>query len=216
MDFLGGAVPPAVAARLAAAHNPASLQAEVIAVDGGMDRGTTDSDDGKKEKASASFTVKVSTTHDGYNSYTVKRRYRQFDALQTQLKAQFKGVPELPAKDSFARKDGAYLEKRRSGLDVYLRALVADPVLAACEDTRQFLELASARARGSGCGRRRARGGGSARRPRDHPASRRRRPRALGRARRGRCGGGHFVSALASIVRLGDQVLVAVKCEPIE
>ena len=91
-----------------------------------MDRGTTDSDDGKKEKASASFTVKVSTTHDGYNSYTVKRRYRQFDALQTQLKAQFKGVPELPAKDSFARKDGAYLEKRRSGLDVYLRALVAD------------------------------------------------------------------------------------------
>ena len=144
MDFLGGAVPPAVAARLAAAHNPASIQAEVIAVDGGMDRGTTDSDDGKKEKASASFTVKVSTTHDGYNSYTVKRRYRQFDALQTQLKAQFKGVPELPAKDSFARKDGAYLEKRRSGLDVYLRALVADPVLAACEDTRQFLELASA------------------------------------------------------------------------
>ena len=89
MDFLGGAVPPAVAARLAAAHNPASIQAEVIAVDGGMDRGTTDSDDGKKEKASASFTVKVSTTHDGYNSYTVKRRYRQFDALQTQLKAQF-------------------------------------------------------------------------------------------------------------------------------
>ena len=66
----------------------------------------------------------------------MKRRYRQFDALQAQLKAQFKGVPELPAKDSFARKDGAYLEKQRSGLDVYLRALVADPVLAACEDTR--------------------------------------------------------------------------------
>ena len=82
------------------------------------------------------FTVKVSAAHDSYNSYMVKRRYRQFDALHSTLKAGYRNLPELPGKGSMSAKDQKFLDKRKEGLSAYLRALIADPVLAGSDDVR--------------------------------------------------------------------------------
>ena len=63
----------------------------------------------------------------------VRRRYRQFDALHAVLKLGYRNLPELPGKGGMSggRGDQKFIDKRRDGLSAYLRALIADPVLAA-------------------------------------------------------------------------------------
>ena len=101
----------------------------------------------QKEGTVATFCVKVSTSHDGYNSFVVRRRFRQFDALHSTLKSSgFKGVPDLPSKQGFGgtSKHRAFLEKRQTGLNTFLAALLNDPAIAISEDLRSFLELNAA------------------------------------------------------------------------
>ena len=107
-----------------------AMTVEVVAVDLVLDKSV--------------FVVKVSNAHDSYNSYNVRRRYRQFAALHAVLKAGYRNLPELPGKSGMSAPDQQFLDRRKEGLSAYLRALIADPVLAGCDDVRSFLEISSA------------------------------------------------------------------------
>ena len=75
----------------------------------------------------------------------MRRRYRQFDALHAVLRLGYRNLPELPGKGGMSgSRDQRFLDKRREGLTAYLRALMADPVLAGSDDVRSFLEFGSA------------------------------------------------------------------------
>ena len=105
--------------------------------------------DGKAEGSSKSlffstdfaiFTIKIASSSDGYNSYRVKRRYRQFDTLHTTLRATYRGLPELPSKAS-GKDDETRAAARKEGLTSYLRTILADPVVSKSDDLAIFLEL---------------------------------------------------------------------------
>ena len=133
-----GTPPPAVMARLAAEHSRPSISAEVVRVE--------KSSEGKDEHAR--FVIKVSSKSDGYNSYHVRRRYRQFETLHQLLSKVYRGLPPLPGKASLlsvAGKDEttARAEARREGLTGYLRTLLADPAVGKSDDLASFLELSS-------------------------------------------------------------------------
>ena len=125
-----GELPVGVRAAMAMANGSRpTLQAEVVR----FEKGETE----KGEDASkVYFVLKVSTTHDSYNSYTVRRRYAQFDSLHTTLKSGYSKLPALPEKGAVSTKDKRFLEKRKGGLSTYLRAIMCDPMLAKCEDVR--------------------------------------------------------------------------------
>ena len=90
----------------------------------------------RHRQASATYIIEVSTASDGYNSYKIRRRYRQFDTLHAALKDSFRGVPELPGKGGLLKgKD--FLDKRKEGLNTYLNKVVEDPALIANEDVRR-------------------------------------------------------------------------------
>ena len=123
---------------LATGHGAPTITAEVVG---------HDEDD---EAAAAGggglwWVVQVSTAHDGFNAYRIKRRYRQFDVLDKTLRAAFQGVPDLPGKAGWlSSSDKDFLDKRKAGLSSYLRSITLDPALSQNEDVRSFLELGSA------------------------------------------------------------------------
>ena len=53
------------------------------------------------------YVIKISSVADGYNAYTLKRRYRQFDQMHAQLKTNYRGLPDLPGK-SLCASTGTY------------------------------------------------------------------------------------------------------------
>ena len=59
-----------------------------------------------------------------YNRWTLKKRYSDFEALQKDLRQTFSFLPSLPGKSFFALKKDADIEKRRVGLDHYIKELV--------------------------------------------------------------------------------------------
>jgi hypothetical protein len=120
-------------ATLTNGHAAPTITAEVIGHE--EEEGAAVGSPGSAGGAGLYWTVQVSTSHDGFNAYRIRRRYRHFDALNAQLKAAFNGVPELPGKAGFMR-DKNFLEKRRAGLTTYLRALTLDPILSQHEDVR--------------------------------------------------------------------------------
>ena len=125
-------LPAGVRAAMAMANgNRPTMTAEVVAVE--------------EVHEKTVFVVKVSTAHDSYNSYNLRRRYRQFAALHAVLRLGYRNLPELPGKGGMSgSRDQRFLDKRREGLTAYLRALMADPVLAGSDDVRSFLEFGSA------------------------------------------------------------------------
>ena len=88
-----------------------------------------------------------SACRDRYNSYTLRRRFRQFDQLHTQLRASYRGLPDLPGKGgllgSSGKDDAARAEGRREALTAYLRTLLADPEVGKCDELISWLELSS-------------------------------------------------------------------------
>lgn len=125
-------MPYTTLAALAAAEASPSLSAEILRVE--------------MDNAYATYVVKVSSSADGYNSYSVRRRFRQFDQLHSQLKSNFRGLPDLPGKSLMpsTKDEATKAEDRREGLTSYLRMLLADPVLSKCDELALFLELSSA------------------------------------------------------------------------
>jgi len=51
----------------------------------------------------------------------LKKRYKEFDDLNKSVKKLVPNMPVLPGKTLFAVKDPAELEKRKQGLDTYLK-----------------------------------------------------------------------------------------------
>ena len=126
---------PGALAEVAAEGGTPALSAEILRVE--LDA---------KDNA-AHFVIKISSSSDGYNSYMLKRRYKQFDGLHASLKARYNGLPELPGKSFTLLTGGGEAEKaenRRLPLTGYLRTLLADPVLAKSDEVASFLELSSA------------------------------------------------------------------------
>ena len=93
-------------------------------------------------KSVVTFLLNISASDDGYHSYSVKRRFRQFDAVHTRLRDSYKGVPDLPPKQApLIGKEGkaAFLGKRQAALSAFLSALLADPILAASDEERLYV-----------------------------------------------------------------------------
>ena len=132
---------PGVLAKLAAERSP-SISAEVVSVEVVDARSDGSSKSLFNSASFARFTIKVSSSADGYNSYRVKRRYRQFDALHASLRAAYRGLPELPAKVS-GKDEESRAAARKEGLTAYLRTILADPLVSKSDDLAAFLELTS-------------------------------------------------------------------------
>ena len=94
-------LPAGVRAAMAMANgNRPTMTAEVVAVE--------------EVHEKTVFVVKVSTAHDSYNSYNLRRRYRQFDALHAVLRLGYRNLPELPGKGGMSgSRDQRFLDKRR-------------------------------------------------------------------------------------------------------
>merc|ERR1712048_1091946 len=62
-------------------------------------------------------------------SRELQRRYREFAALDMELRPKHPALPTLPHKSVFFRRtfDQSFADDRKHGLEVYLSALVADP-----------------------------------------------------------------------------------------
>ena len=87
------------------------------------------------------FNVRVSV---GGLSYTLTRRYRQFQELHASLSAlglSAATLPRFPRKYSYKTQDERFVAKRREELEEYLAAVVADRQLRQCAELHQFLEL---------------------------------------------------------------------------
>lgn len=96
--------------------------------------------------SSQTFTVEVrfrlalaTDTDNDVLKHTVHRRYRQFAALSSVLRARYPGVPPLPGKHLFASRTEEFLRKRAAELDAFLSSLVAAPFAVDCEDLGAFL-----------------------------------------------------------------------------
>lgn len=71
----------------------------------------------------------------------MKKRYKEFDELNKNLKKLYANLPPMPGKTLFAVKDPNELEKRKQGLDNYLKLLIARPDVYHSDSMKQFLEL---------------------------------------------------------------------------
>ncbi|CAH3124187.1 unnamed protein product [Pocillopora meandrina] len=86
-------------------------------------------DDGKTY---ALYTINVyRASSEGTKSWTVFRRYSDFDDLHLHLKEKFGLIPSLllPGKRTFHNLDKKFLEKRRIALDTYLQNLLSTETL---------------------------------------------------------------------------------------
>ncbi|EDO37622.1 predicted protein, partial [Nematostella vectensis] len=70
-------------------------------------------------------------TQEGTNSWTIYRRYSDFDDLHMHLKNKFGPLPNLllPGKRTFRNMDKDFLEKRRAALDSYIQTLLSTDFL---------------------------------------------------------------------------------------
>lgn len=76
------------------------------------------------EKPFSAYEIKVNETGE-----LVRKRYREFDKLYFQLKAQLSGitVPKLPKKKFFGNMDESFVEKRRLQLQTWLNTVARLP-----------------------------------------------------------------------------------------
>ena len=75
------------------------------------------------------------------NSWTVSKRFAQFDVLHAALEKKTTPLPAMPAKTWFKTFDPAFVEQRRGELEVYLRALVASRVALNARELHEFFEI---------------------------------------------------------------------------
>jgi hypothetical protein len=88
----------------------------------------------------AEYTVYVIDVKRGASSWTVFRRYQQFEELRDKLKRSVPGgvPPDFPSKEG-NKKDAGVIELRRRELEKFLLALHAHPGTLASADFRTFL-----------------------------------------------------------------------------
>jgi len=74
---------------------------------------------------------------------SLTRRFRQFDALDNEIRPRHPAIPRLPQKSVFFRKNfkRGFLDEREQQLGAYLSALLANPSTLAEPSVRRFLGL---------------------------------------------------------------------------
>ena len=101
-----------------------------------------------KVSAFVDFKVHTSTDFERFASrdFFVRRRYRDFVWLRTQLMSSFPGaiVPPLPPADKPYKGDdrfsAQFVQRRQAGLELFLRRVAMHPALAKSDDLLTFLE----------------------------------------------------------------------------
>ncbi|KAM3143094.1 hypothetical protein pb186bvf_004680 [Paramecium bursaria] len=80
------------------------------------------------------------TKRDG-QQWTIEKRYSEFDDLNNNLKKIFANMPPLPGKTLFKIKEHVDIEKRRVGLDYFVKELLKRPDIFNSEPLKQFFQL---------------------------------------------------------------------------
>jgi hypothetical protein len=75
------------------------------------------------------------------NSWTVSKRFADFDVLHAALEKKTTQLPAMPAKTWFKSFDPDFVEQRRGELEVYLRALVASRVALNARELHDFFKM---------------------------------------------------------------------------
>ena len=75
------------------------------------------------------------------NSWTVSRRFAEFDVLHAALQKRTSQLPSLPAKTWFKSFDPDFVEQRRLELEVYLQAALKSRIILNAREFHSFLEL---------------------------------------------------------------------------
>lgn len=80
----------------------------------------------------------------GKSQITIRRRYREFDTLRTQLRYAFPDrkneIPDLPPKSVVSKFRAAFLENRRKGLEYFLLCVLLNPVFAQSPIIKKFVQ----------------------------------------------------------------------------
>lgn len=79
-----------------------------------------------------------------YNKWSIRKRYSDFEDLHKSLKVTYNHLPALPGKTLFALKKDADIDKRRLGLDIYVKELVKRADIYADPHFAKFLEVSRA------------------------------------------------------------------------
>eukprot|EP00761_Pharyngomonas_kirbyi_P000879 gb/GECH01000880.1/.p1 GENE.gb/GECH01000880.1/~~gb/GECH01000880.1/.p1 ORF type:complete len:265 (+),score=77.06 gb/GECH01000880.1/:1-795(+) len=89
------------------------------------------------------FTMYVIEIQEDGKRWTVKRRYREFSQFNQELGKKYtrKKLPKMPPKQLFGNMSQYNIHKRRIGLKLYLRELMADEELFDCSEVRRFLNI---------------------------------------------------------------------------
>jgi hypothetical protein len=90
----------------------------------------------------AAFSVTFATNMTGYTppSHPVRRRFREFEWLRTQLSLRFptQPLPPLPPKGFFGRFSSQFIADRTTGLQEFLSNVAHNPVFLASDLLRWF------------------------------------------------------------------------------
>lgn len=90
------------------------------------------------------YTIEIHSTDQQNVDFALRkltRRYREFAALDTELRPRHQALPTLPEKSVFFRRTfkHGFMDDRERRLDAYLSALVADPAAVAEPSVQRFL-----------------------------------------------------------------------------
>jgi len=88
-------------------------------------------------------TIEVGLADQGAGDFAstkcVKRRFREFVALDMELRPRRRSLPKLPPKSAFKGFRCSFMENRKKRLGAYLSDLAADPAAVAEPSVRRFL-----------------------------------------------------------------------------
>lgn len=84
------------------------------------------------------YTLLVTTSK---GSWSLDRRFSQFDSMYQELSKMISNVPPLPPKTYFKLTSHEGLVKRKQDLDIFMKALVQRPEILNHSSLRSFLEV---------------------------------------------------------------------------
>lgn len=94
----------------------------------------------KSPKAVVFYTIRVNYLPSAL-SWTIDKRYSNFDDLHSELASKFISIPTLPGKTFWRRTSNEFLEERKQQLDEFLKYIISRPEILASEELRAFLRI---------------------------------------------------------------------------
>jgi hypothetical protein len=94
----------------------------------------------KSPKDVVFYTIRVNYLPSAL-SWTIDKRYSNFDDLNAELTSKFISIPPLPGKTFWRRTSTEFLEERRQQLEEFLKYIMARPEILASEEIRDFLRI---------------------------------------------------------------------------